>query len=248
MNRILAALTALALLAMPACIGEEPEPLTQMTVEPLQELRLSGVRIGIDPGHQAHGNSERETVAPNSKETKAKVSSGTEGAATGIAEYVTNLEISFELRDRLEALGAEVFMTRESHDVDISNQERARMMNELGVDLVLRIHCDGADNRKQNGVAVYCSRSNAVAAESRRAAEVLLPAICAATGAKQNSVVQNDEYTGQNWSEVPCVMVECGFLSNPDEDRKLNDPDYQRRLAEGMAEGICDFMGRPEAE
>ena len=244
MKRLIALMMAVLLCAgMASAEGwewvEDPEP-AQVNAG----LRLSGVKIGIDPGHQAHGNSERETVSPTSSETKAKVSSGTSGVATGIAEYVTNLEISFELRDRLEALGAEVYMTRETHDVNISNQERAKMMNELGVDLVLRIHCDGADNRKQNGVAVYCSRSNAIADESRRAAEALLPAICAATGAKQNGVVQNDTYTGQNWSEVPCVMVECGFLSNPDEDVKLNDPDYQRKLAEGMAEGICAFMGR----
>ena len=66
----------------------------------------------------------------------------------------------------------------------------------------------------------------------------------AATGAKANGVVQNDNYTGQNWSTVPCVMVECGFMSNPDEDVKLNDPAYQQKLAEGMVEGICAFMGR----
>ena len=155
------------------------------------------------------------------------MSSGTSGAATGIAEYVTVLEISLKLRDALGSQGAEVYMTRETHDVDISNQERAKMMNDLGVDLVLRIHCDGADNRSKHGIALYCSRSNAIAEESYRAAEAILPRVCEATGAKPHATVQNDNYTGQNWSEVPCIMVECGFLSNPDEDRLLNDEDYQ---------------------
>ena len=244
MKRIIAALLALALLGAAALAEgwewvEEPEPAQVET-----GLRLSGVKIGIDPGHQAHGNSERETISPTSGQTKAKVTSGTSGVSTGVAEYVTVLEIAFKLRDELESLGAEVYMTRETHDVNISNQERAKMMNELGVDLVLRIHCDGAENRSSNGVGVYCSKSNDIAAESRRAAEALLPAICAATGAKANGVVQNDNYTGQNWSTVPCVMVECGFMSNPEEDAKLNDPAYQQKLAEGMAEGICAFMGR----
>ena len=237
----------LALLMMGHCAAlaagwewvEEPTPAEVKTGS-----RLHGVKIGIDPGHQAHGNSEKETIAPDSGKTKAKVTSGTSGVTTGIPEYVTVLEISLKLRDVLEELGAEVYMTRETHDVDISNQERAKMMNELGVDLVLRIHCDGAEKRSANGIALYCSRSNEIAGESRRAAEAILPRAAAATGAKANGVTQNDNYTGQNWSTVPCVMVECGYLSNPDEDVRLNDPAYQQKLAEGIAEGICEFVGR----
>ncbi|MBR1820408.1 MAG: N-acetylmuramoyl-L-alanine amidase [Clostridia bacterium] len=207
-----------------------------------QRLPLAGVKIGIDPGHQARGNNQREAVAPNSGETKAKVTSGTSGVATGVAEYVTVLEISLKLRDALVSQGAEVYMTRETHDVDISNQERAQMMNEIGVDLLLRIHCDGAENRSKRGIALYCSRSNSIAEESYRAAEAILPRVCAATGAQNNGIVSNDNYTGQNWSAVPCVMVECGFMSNPDEDRLLNDEDYQWKLAAGLTEGIIDYI------
>ena len=100
-----------------------------------QPKPLSGVKIGIDPGHQAKGNNQKETVAPNSKKTKPKVSSGTAGVKTRIPEYKTVLEISLKLREALEAQGAEVYMTRETHDVNISNQERAKMMNAIGVDL-----------------------------------------------------------------------------------------------------------------
>ena len=117
--------------------------------------RLTGVKIGIDPGHQAHGNSAQEAVAPGSSETKAKVSSGTYGRFTGVPEYEVNLDISLQLRDALEALGCEVYMTRETNDVDISNQERAIMMNELGVDLVLRIHCNGSTNKSAQGIGLY---------------------------------------------------------------------------------------------
>ena len=213
-----------------------------------REKPLSGVKIGIDPGHQARGNSGREAVAPNSGQTKAKVTSGTTGVETRVPEYVTVLEISLKLRDALESRGAEVHMTRETHDVDISNQERARMMNELGVDLVLRVHCDGAQSASVSGIALYCSRSNAIAEESRRAAEAILPRVCEVTGAKANGIVQNDNYTGMNWSEVPCVMVECGFLSNPDEDRLLNDEDYQWKLATGLTNGVIDYIAARDAE
>lgn len=212
----------------------------ELTLE--QRLPLQGVKIGIDPGHQQRGNNGRETVAPNSNETKAKVTGGTSGVASGVPEYVLNLEIAFKLRDALQSQGAEVVMTRETHDVDISNQERARMMNDYGVDLVLRIHCDGAENRSKHGVALYCSRSNGIAAESYRAAEAILPRVCEATGAQDNGIVSNDNYTGQNWSTVPCIMVECGFLSNPDEDWLLNDEDYQWKIATGLTNGIVDYI------
>ena len=220
-----------------------PVPSVVMQLEEA-EKPLTGVKIGIDPGHQAKGNNEKETVAPGSKKTKPKVSSGTAGVKTRIPEYKTVLEISLKLRDALVAQGAEVYMTRETHDVNISNQERAKMMNALGVDLVLRIHCDGADNRSKHGIAVYCSKSNSIAAESYRACEAILPAVCAATGAKDNGIISNDNYTGQNWSTVPCLMVECGFASNPDEDVLLNTEDYQLKLAEGLTQGIVDYIAQ----
>lgn len=206
------------------------------------EKPLSGVKIGIDPGHQARGNNEKETIAPNSKKTKPKVSSGTAGVKTRIPEYKTTLEISLKLQDALVEQGAEVYMTRETHNVNISNQERAKMMNALGVDLVLRIHCDGAENRSKHGIALYCSKSNSIAAESYRACEAILPAVCAVTGAKNNGIISNDNYTGQNWSTVPCLMVECGFASNPEEDVLLNTEDYQWKLAEGLTQGIIDYI------
>ena len=222
------------------------EPDAQATEPDAEPGRLAGIVIGIDPGHQAHGNSQKEAVAPGSREKKAKVSSGTDGVVTDIPEYITVLEISFQLRDALLAEGAEVYMTREEHDVDISNQERAKMMNDLGCDLVLRIHCDGADSSRANGIGLYVNESFPISEASYAAAEAILPRMCEATGAKERGIFESDSYTGLNWSEVPCILVECGFMSNPREDELLNTPEYQRLLARGMVEGICDYFGRGE--
>lgn len=242
--------------AVPA--GEDDAPTDDDTTQesaPVQEteggvvltlekapLPLTGVKIGIDPGHQRKGNSEKEAVAPGSKQKKPKVSSGTSGVATHIPEYVTVLDISLKLRDSLVEQGAEVYMTRETHDVNLSNQERAKMLSDAGVDLMLRIHCDGAKSRSKHGVALYCSKSNSIAAQSYRAAQAILPEVCAATGAKSNGIVSNDDYTGQNWATVPCIMVECGFMSNPDEDRLLNEEDYQWKIAKGLTNGIIAYI------
>ena len=239
-------LTSLALAESMPVEPEVPEVQAELgaplpTPEP---GRLSGIKIGIDPGHQRHGNSEKETIAPNSKEKKPKVSSGTSGVSTGIPEYVTVLEIAMKLRDVLEAEGAEVKMTRETHDVDISNQERAKMMNAWGADLVLRIHCDGANKRSANGIGLFVNKSYPISAESKRAAKCILQRMVEATGAKPRDVYERDTYTGLNWSEAPCILVECGFMTNPEEDERLNDPDYQQKLAEGMLAGICDYFER----
>ena len=234
--------------AAPEVEDATPEPeAEEVTPEPTETPvpgRLAGLKIGIDPGHQEHGNNEKEAVAPGSKEKKAKVSSGTSGRKTKIPEYKTVLEISLKLRDALVAEGAEVLMTRETHDVNISNQERAIMMNEWGADLVLRIHCDGTNKKSANGIGLFVNKSFSISAESKRAAEAILPRMVEATGAKKRGVYQRDTYTGLNWSEVPCILVECGYLTNPDEDVRLNDPEYQQKLAEGMVEGICDYFER----
>lgn len=220
----------------------EDEPI--VTPEPTETPRLYGLKIGIDPGHQGKGNSDREPVAPGSKEMKAKVSSGTSGRSTGIAEYVTVLEISLKLRELLEQEGATVYMTRDTHDIDISNKERAEMMNELGVDLALRIHCDGAEDKSANGIGLYVRKTGEKQEESEKAANVILDAMVEATGAKKRGVFLRDTYTMNNWSIVPCILVECGFMSNPAEDEKLNDPAYQDLLVQGIVAGVASYFER----
>ena len=83
--------------------------------------------IVIDPGHQAKANLEQEPIGPDARETKYKVTGGTTGVVTGKPEYVLTLEASNLLKDHLEKKGFQVILTRTSHDVDISNQERAEI-------------------------------------------------------------------------------------------------------------------------
>lgn len=211
----------------------------QETPAPTQRTgRLSGMLIGLDPGHQAHANRDKEPLSPGSKELKNKVSSGTQGVKTRINEYETNLTIALKLRDRLEAEGARVVMTRTTHDVNISNVERAQMMNAAGVDIWLRIHCNGSDNHDVHGMSMYVRDSGPCADESYAAGEMLLEEMTATTGAQNRGVHKSDSYTGNNWSEVPCVLVEMGYESNPDEDVKLNDGAYQDKLIEGYVNAL----------
>ena len=218
-------------------VSDEPAPAHT------EKLLLSGLKIGIDPGHQAKGNRGQEPVSPGSAQTKDKVSSGTTGVATKIPEYKTNLAISLMLRERLRELGAEIKMTRETDDVDISNVERAQMMNEWGADLVLRIHCNAAESSSKTGIGLYVRKTGDKAEESHAAAEALIERMVVETGAKKDGVFKSDTYSGLNWSTVPSILVENGFMTNREEDEKLNNPHYQRKLVEGMAQGVADYFG-----
>lgn len=209
-----------------------------------EKKRLEGLIIGIDPGHQEHENSEEETISPKSKEKKAKVSSGTCGVFTNVAEYIVNLDVAIKLRNVLESLGAKVVMTRETHDVNISNRERAVVMNNANVDLALRIHCNGTNSHLVCGIGGYVRKTGTRQEECEAAAKVIVDEMCNATGAKKDGVYLSDTYTMNNWCVVPCVTIEMGFMTNCEEDKKLNDPAYQNLLAEGMVNGICKFFKR----
>ena len=113
--------------------------------------------ICIDPGHQLKGNSGLEEIGPGSSKKKLKVSSGTRGVATKKYEYQLTLEVGLKLRDVLQKEGYHVFMVRETHDVDISNKERAIKTNNAGCSLYIRLHADGINNSSTQGASVLTS-------------------------------------------------------------------------------------------
>lgn len=199
--------------------------------------------VAIDAGHQQYGNSEQEPVGPGSSQTKAKVTGGTSGVVTGIPEYQLNLAVALKLKEELISRGYEVYMIRESNEVDISNRERAEAAYNAGADILVRIHANGSEDSSVNGAMTICMTSSnpynaALYDSSRRLSENVLNQLVAATGAKKEYVWETDTMSGINWSSIPVTIVEMGYMSNPDEDRRMADEDYQRKIARGIAEGI----------
>lgn len=190
-----------------------------------------------------------EPAAPGSSVMIRKVSSGTQGRYTRVPEYVVNLQVGLKLKARLEGLGAKVIMTRTTHDVDISNAERAQMMNAAAVDCWLRIHADGNDNPAVHGVSMLApargtmnTTDASVQAASLELANALLAPVIAATGAKNNGVALRSDQTGFNWSAVTVCTIEMGYMTNEMEDRLLVTDDYQNKIANALAEGFVNYF------
>ena len=210
--------------------------------------QTSGKIVVIDPGHQGHGDSGQEPIGPGASETKPRVSSGTSGSVSGLDEYELNLIVSLQLRDELQSRGYTVYMTRETHDVSMSNKERADYAASVGGDVFVRIHANGSEDSSVSGALTMAPSdgnpflSSDLITQSQALSQCVIDSYVAATGFNNQGVYMTDDMSGINWCSMPVTIVEMGYMSSPSDDAAMADPSMQVNMVDGIANGIDQYF------
>lgn len=140
------------------------------------------------------------------------------------------LQLRRRHRQRLVFIGAVVFLILVMVAVVVSQ-------------LFIRIHCDGSTNNSTSGAstlypALIPGWTDDIYDSSYKAATAVQSALVNDLGIPDHGTVERSDMTGFNWADVPAILPEVGFMSNPDEDVRLNSADYQLKVAQALARGI----------
>jgi N-acetylmuramoyl-L-alanine amidase len=140
-----------------------------------------------------------------------------------------------------------VVMTRTVPTSAVGNTPRARFCNVRRAALMIRIHADGSADPSQHGVktlvpALHRGWTDDIYARSLRAGRDVESALVRSTGAMNAGIIFRSDLTGFNWANVPAILVETGFMTNPTERRLLRSAAYQQKIARGLVAGAQEFL------
>jgi len=191
---------------------------------------MKGRKIAIDPGH---GGSDSGAIGP-----------------TGIMEKSVTLRVSRELKRLLEAEGATVILTR-TGDTEVSSkganatsveelEARCEVANRADADIFLSIHADAFTNREVKGTTAYYYTKGTQ--QSKRLADSVRTALIDAIGTVDRGTQTSNFYVVKH-TDMPAILVEISFISNPDEEKMMNSETGIKKIAQGIADGIADYFG-----
>ena len=164
---------------------------------------------------------------------------GTDPGALGYGyrESDLNLQVAKKVESKLKSKGIDVKMSRSS-DIFYSLSERAEMANDYGADAFVSIHQNSAKDKSANGIETYYNRNKE---EDKPLSNDIQTQVISQTGAN-NRGVKNAEFTVLVKSKMISALVECGFITNESEVKKLSNPSFQDKLATGIADGIEEYL------
>lgn len=178
-----------------------------------------------------------------------------EGAQSsrGTTEAETNLKIALKLQNLLEQSGSSVILTRSDenaiYDLDAKTlkqkkisdiHNRVKIGNKSSADIFVSIHLNKIPQQQYDGWQTFYNAQNQ---DGQKLAVAIQNNLNKAIQKENNRVAKSiDNIYIVKHVEIPTTIVECGFLSNPDEEKKLLEDEYQNRLAWGIYNGIIDYF------
>lgn len=181
------------------------------------------MRIGIDPGH---GGRDPGAIGP-----------------TRLYEKDVTLGISLELGRLLKDAGLEPVFTR-TDDRTVEIVTRSALLNNQKCDLAISVHINSATRQEANYFAVFVQR---LGGEAEKLAHKVIDKVTAATGwswgADDDGIREKDLHMTRE-TKMPAILVECGFISNPEQEKQLRQPEMQKKLAQAIADGVLAYLGK----
>ena len=199
---------------------------------PAYARHLKDFKICLDPGHGGQGHISDYKRGP-----------------TGVREADVNLQVAFHLRDMLQKVGATVIMTRVD-DSYVSLATRSQIANESDADFFISLHHNGIDNPKTNYTSTWYHGDADDSRQSLDLARYIQHGVSdalrlpnsPATGLYSDKLVTAAGFGVLRLTKCPAVLCEASFLSNPEEEAKLQDDNYLRNEAYGYFLGIARYV------
>jgi N-acetylmuramoyl-L-alanine amidase len=178
----------------------------------------------------------------------------------GTQEKTINMKWAKILSDKLESAGFETVLTRSS-DILVDLDVRSERANLSGGDLMISLHCNGWFNKKPHGIETWFFKPELTTplgvggfvqwgrvqelhlTHSSDFAEIIQKSLIDETGAV-NRGVKRESFKVLRGADMPAVLVEAGFLSNPKEEKKLSSKRYLSELADGIVDAVVLFRNK----
>lgn len=164
---------------------------------------------------------------------------------SGNYEKDINLEISKKLKEKLKSSGYKVILTR---DVDeyVDNLLRAKLSNKKRARVFISIHGNAMENNNStNGIQVlyYPSKGSTIGdLNNTELAQIMMNSLINGTGANDKGIVEREDLIVLNQTKMPAIIIECGFLSNENEEKLLLTEDYQNKIVDSIIDGLEEYF------